>query len=164
MTRRHFTKESQMKNALKLAVVVLTTILLLSIGTERSGTGGVVTQVTSAQEPVRTGVAAAPDASVSAGTVVTLESPYRPKARMFRGQLHAHTTNSDGTQSPAGVVAAYKKAGYDFVAITDHNHNTPDPGVPGILFVPGVENDHTACTRIASMRDPSRPARACRRT
>lgn len=134
-----------MKNVLKLGVVVLTTILLLSVGIKRSGTGGVATQATSAQQPVRTTVAgaAAPDASVTAGTVITLESPYRPKAKMFRGQLHAHTTNSDGTQSPAAVVAAYKKAGYDFVAITDHNHNTPDPGVPGILFVPGVENDHT---------------------
>ncbi len=131
-----------MKNVLKLAAVVLATILLLSVGIERTGNGIVAPQVTSAEAPVRTtSVAAAADASLAA--VVTLESPYRPKARMFRGQLHAHTTNSDGAQSPAAVVAAYKKAGYDFVAITDHNYNTPDPGVPGILFVPGVENDHT---------------------
>lgn len=74
---------------------------------------------------------------------VSLDSPYRRKAHMYRGQLHAHTTNSDGSQSAADVVRAYKRAGYGFVAITDHNVNTPDPRVPGILFIPGVENDHT---------------------
>lgn len=74
---------------------------------------------------------------------ITLTSPYRRKAHMYRGQLHAHTTNSDGSQSPADVMRAYKRAGYGFVSITDHNVNTPDPRVPGILFIPGVENDHT---------------------
>lgn len=144
VTRGHFAKEAQMKHTLKLAVVVLATVLLLSVGIERSGNGVIAPQATSAQGPVRTTapVATAPDASAP-GNAITLESPYRTKARMFRGQLHAHTTNSDGTQSPAAVVAAYKKAGYDFVAITDHNYNTPNPAIPGILFIPGVENDHT---------------------
>lgn len=72
---------------------------------------------------------------------VTIESPYAPKAHMYRGQLHAHTTNSDGTQKPAEVVAAYKRAGYGFVAITDHNWITADPGVPGIVFIQSVENN-----------------------
>jgi hypothetical protein len=76
-----------------------------------------------------------------AAPVITLDSPYTPKARMYRGQLHAHTTNSDGTQPPAQVMAAYKKAGYGFVAITDHNWITVDPGVPGILHIQSVENN-----------------------
>ncbi len=73
----------------------------------------------------------------------TLVSPYRPAAHVYRGQLHAHTTNSDGKQTPTAVITAYRAAGYDFVAITDHNVHTTDPGVTGILFIPGVENDHS---------------------
>jgi hypothetical protein len=42
----------------------------------------------------------------------------------FEGNLHCHTTNSDGDSSPAFVAEFYKKAGFDFVAITDHNHFT----------------------------------------
>lgn len=83
------------------------------------------------------------DAVVIDAGGMRLESSYRPRAHQYRGQLHAHTTNSDGAQSPAAVMAAYRDHGYDFAAITDHDHNTPDPGVKGILFVPGVENDHT---------------------
>lgn len=35
--------------------------------------------------------------------------------------LHAHSTASDGTDSPAGVVAAAAEAGLDVVALTDHD-------------------------------------------
>jgi hypothetical protein len=40
--------------------------------------------------------------------------------RFWRGNLHTHTTMSDGALSPQDTVAAYQDAGYDFVAITDH--------------------------------------------
>jgi len=39
---------------------------------------------------------------------------------LLRGNLHAHTTFSDGQLSPAELVAAYERLGYDFLAITDH--------------------------------------------
>ena len=35
--------------------------------------------------------------------------------------LHAHSTASDGTDSPAGLVAAAAEAGVDVLAITDHD-------------------------------------------
>ena len=38
----------------------------------------------------------------------------------LRGNLHAHTTFSDGVKEPAQLVAAYEELGYDFLAITDH--------------------------------------------
>jgi 3',5'-nucleoside bisphosphate phosphatase len=38
-----------------------------------------------------------------------------------RIDLHAHSTASDGTDSPAGVVAAAVAAGLDVVALTDHD-------------------------------------------
>jgi uncharacterized protein (TIGR03437 family) len=68
-----------------------------------------------------------------------LLSPYVPRTRVYKGQLHTHTVGSDGKQSAAEVVAAYRDAGYDFMAITDHVTVTPDPGVPGILFFLGEE-------------------------
>jgi hypothetical protein len=39
----------------------------------------------------------------------------------FRGNLHTHTTNSDGDSPPDVVVAWYRDAGYDFLVITDHD-------------------------------------------
>lgn len=44
----------------------------------------------------------------------------------YRGNLHTHTINSDGDSSPWELVAWYKRNGYQFLAITDHNTFT-DP-------------------------------------
>ena len=38
-----------------------------------------------------------------------------------RIDLHTHSTASDGTDSPAGLVAAARDAGLDVLAITDHD-------------------------------------------
>src|SRR5262249_46153166 len=37
----------------------------------------------------------------------------------LRGNLHAHTTFSDGVRSPERLVAEYEALDYDFLAITD---------------------------------------------
>ena len=39
---------------------------------------------------------------------------------LLRGNLHAHTTFSDGVRTPKGLVAEYERLRYDFLAITDH--------------------------------------------
>src|SRR5437867_7370821 len=38
----------------------------------------------------------------------------------LRGNLHAHTTYSDGVKTPQELLAEYETLGYDFLAITDH--------------------------------------------
>lgn len=38
----------------------------------------------------------------------------------LRGNLHCHSTLSDGHREPREVIGAYESAGYDFLAITDH--------------------------------------------
>lgn len=38
----------------------------------------------------------------------------------FKGNLHGHSTISDGGLEPSAVCTAYRDAGYDFIAITDH--------------------------------------------
>ncbi len=45
---------------------------------------------------------------------------FSASGRFFRGNLHTHSTLSDGTLSPEAVCAHYREAGYDFLALTDH--------------------------------------------
>jgi hypothetical protein len=40
--------------------------------------------------------------------------------RFWKGNLHTHSTRSDGKLTPPEVIAAYRGRGYDFVAVTDH--------------------------------------------
>ena len=40
--------------------------------------------------------------------------------RFFKGNIHTHTNLTDGAWSPEAVCRAYREAGYDFLAITDH--------------------------------------------
>lgn len=40
--------------------------------------------------------------------------------RPLRGDLHIHTNFTDGDESPEMMAALYRKAGYDFIGITDH--------------------------------------------
>jgi predicted metal-dependent phosphoesterase TrpH len=44
---------------------------------------------------------------------------------LLRGNLHAHTTFSDGVRSPTALIEEYEKLGYDFLAITDHENWIP---------------------------------------
>lgn len=48
--------------------------------------------------------------------------------KWYKGNLHAHTINSDGDSPPYDVMAWYKRNGYQFLAITDHNTFT-DPAL-----------------------------------
>ena len=43
----------------------------------------------------------------------------------YRGDLHAHSVCSDGTEDPAIVAANYRKEGFDFFALTDHHQWQP---------------------------------------
>lgn len=46
--------------------------------------------------------------------------PFNLPGRFWRGNLHTHTTRSDGTRSPEFVCRYYRALGYDFLSITDH--------------------------------------------
>ena len=45
--------------------------------------------------------------------------------RPLKGDLHIHTNRSDGEDDPAEVIANYRREGYDFAVITDHNRYFP---------------------------------------
>lgn len=51
---------------------------------------------------------------------MTTSNPFGRPGRFFRGNLHTHSTRSDGVLAPEAVVARYRDAGYDFIALTDH--------------------------------------------
>ena len=46
--------------------------------------------------------------------------PFAMPGRFWRGNLHTHSTRSDGHLDPAETVGWYRDNGYDFVALTDH--------------------------------------------
>ena len=47
-------------------------------------------------------------------------TPFSSPGRFWRGNLHSHSTLSDGALKPEDVVEAYKRAGYDFLQLSDH--------------------------------------------
>ena len=52
---------------------------------------------------------------------IQLTSSYTDASNWFRGNLHTHTTRSDGSRPPEEVMADYESRGYHFLAISDHD-------------------------------------------
>ncbi len=72
-----------------------------------------------------------------------LPSPFTASGEWLRGNLHLHSTNSDGSMPPDRLAAHYANAGWDFLAFTDHRKVTELPeritgGVP-ITLIRGTE-------------------------
>lgn len=66
----------------------------------------------------------APELREDRGEIEAAEKDKLPKLielADIRGDLHAHTTASDGKQSIREMAKAAKKRGYDYLAITDHS-------------------------------------------
>lgn len=63
--------------------------------------------------------------------------------RTVRGAFHVHTTRSDGSADKAGVAAAARRAGLNFVVLTDHGDGMrsadPPEYIDGVLCIDGVE-------------------------
>lgn len=86
----------------------------------------------------------------------------------MRIDLHAHTTASDGTDTPAGLLRAADRAGLDVVAITDHDTTAgwgeaaEEATRIGIELVPGIEiscaHDGTSIHLLGYLLDPRHPA------
>lgn len=49
-----------------------------------------------------------------------LDPAFAAPGRFHRGNLHTHSTRSDGAREPEDVCAHYRDAGYDFIALSDH--------------------------------------------
>jgi len=62
-------------------------------------------------------------------------------AALFKGNLHMHTTWSDGEQSAEEVAKLFQDKGYHFIAITDHDiyARTEVLNTPNFIILPGME-------------------------
>lgn len=86
---------------------------------------------------------------------------------MARIDLHTHSTASDGTDTPAGVVAAAARAGLDAVALTDHDTFAGWAEAAqaalrhGLTLVPGAEiscrAEGISVHLLAYLPDPAHP-------
>lgn len=85
----------------------------------------------------------------------------------MRIDLHTHSTASDGTDSPAGLVRAAAAAGLDVVALTDHDTTRGHAEAlaalpPGLTLVTGAElscrYDGISMHMLAYLFDPGEPA------
>lgn len=79
-------------------------------------------------------------------TSLTVHNPYGKLTggKWLRGNLHAHTTNSDGTAAPQDVINRYAALKHDFLMISDHDiftsakeHAQWDD--KGLILIPGNE-------------------------
>ena len=75
-----------------------------------------------------------------------IDHPYRNLARSqwLRGNLHTHTTNTDGQNKPQSVIDKYARLGHDFLAISDHDIYTAGKQYrtwnnKGMIMMPGNE-------------------------
>ncbi len=85
-------------------------------------------------------------------TDIRLDNPYTLESgshcgddavsgKWLRGNLHAHTTRSDGMHEPRQLIEAYAELGYDFLAVTDHDDVTSinELDCRGLILITGNE-------------------------
>ncbi|HYO77338.1 MAG TPA: CehA/McbA family metallohydrolase [Thermoanaerobaculia bacterium] len=71
-------------------------------------------------------------------TILALSSAADVKPVWLKGNLHTHTSESDGDSSPRAVAQWYADHGYDFLVISDHDKITNLENAP-LLLIPGEE-------------------------
>lgn len=73
-------------------------------------------------------------------------NPFAAPGNWYKGNLHTHTTVSDGGRPPEEMVRLYREAGYQFLALTDHMKVavTENPWPGEFLLLLGAEWDGDA--------------------
>ena len=69
----------------------------------------------------------------------------------YKVNLHTHTTISDGKLSPKDAAAAYKKMGYDAIAITDHWKFHEEKTLENLCIISGCEYNVGTADTIAGV-------------
>ncbi|MCY4437944.1 MAG: CehA/McbA family metallohydrolase [Chloroflexi bacterium] len=66
---------------------------------------------------------------------------FQKPGNWYKGNLHTHSTNSDGLYTPEMVCLWYWTTGYDFLSITDHRSLTlfDEPPTRSPVLIPGME-------------------------
>ncbi len=68
-------------------------------------------------------------------------NPFQSPGIWLKGNIHTHTTATDGVRTPQEAVDHYRENGYDFLAITDHGTliDTSPLESNGITLIPSQE-------------------------
>ncbi len=79
-------------------------------------------------------------------TPASFANPFKEDGSWFKGNIHTHTTNSDGALNTHQISLLYQSKGYDFLFITDHGKVTDvkelsDSFRGEFLVISGVELD-----------------------
>jgi len=70
---------------------------------------------------------------------------FKKEGNWYKGNVHMHTTNSDGEHAPEEICRLYNEEAYDFLCIADHHRITAGFDVPeGMLLIPGAEMNNNA--------------------
>lgn len=68
-----------------------------------------------------------------------MENSIFKNKNFYKGNLHTHTTLSDGKRTPEESIALYREKGYDFLSITDHNIYMPAKQYDDFVLLSGIE-------------------------
>jgi len=88
------------------------------------------------------------------------------EGKWFKGNIHAHTTVSDGTVAPEKQAEDYRAMGYHFLSLTDHNVmlTHAELSKEDFLMLPGWERDipygTTKCIHLVGLFPPDTPDNA----
>lgn len=107
-----------------------------------SSPGYARTEIGAGDWAVIVGAYKVPDQGVS--VLYTVTFTYRERMLLI-GDIHVHTTASDGAFPSRAAALMAKDAGLDFLFLTDHNgyaHNRMLPEVEGLTVLPGSEWTH----------------------
>ena len=111
-------------------------------GPYASTNGYLMTEITPGQWHIIVGAYRIPPGGLEVRYVIE----YTPKtSRWLAGDLHVHSDASDGQHDTSTLAKKAKKAGLDFIAVSNHNNfseNLRLPSVPGLTLIPAVEWTH----------------------
>src|SRR5215470_4577457 len=81
-----------------------------------------------------------------------IDRAFAAPGRFHKGNIHMHSTRSDGARSPEDACRIYQDAGYDFVSLTDHF--LPNYGFP-ITDTRALRSDHFTTILGAELHTPA---------
>lgn len=71
-----------------------------------------------------------------------IKNMFAESGNWYKGNLHSHTTNSDGRMTPEEAVSLYKNYGYHFLCLSEHDLYTDlreQFDSEDFILLPGVE-------------------------
>lgn len=78
----------------------------------------------------------------------TIKKVFSEKGNWYKGNLHSHSTNSDGHLSPAEMINLYKDNGYSFLCLSEHDYYTDlrnEFDTDDFILLPGLEASVKLC-------------------